>query len=67
MQPINFELLTVAEAAQLMGEVADGNDYLAMDHGGVTVIVARGRARSVALRALRAADTQPSKKFRRKG
>lgn len=62
---MDFENLTVADAARLIEQVSSDNDYLAMDHGGVTVLVAKGRARNVALHALRRRDSHPPKRPRK--
>lgn len=67
---INFDLLTVNEAAKLIEEVHPNNNYLAFDRGGVTVVVAKGEAAKAMMRGLRRMESQPTarrKNSRREG
>ena len=58
---IDFEKLTVADAAKLIEEVHDRNNFLSMDNGGVTVIVAKGDAAKAAMRGLRQMESRPAR------
>lgn len=63
---IDFDTLTVGDAARMIEEVTPDNNYIAMNYNGVLVLVAKGAARRQTLNSLKKLDSLPPRKPKRK-